>query len=70
MGRTVRFPRRDRRAPRDRRTLRRRRGPPPDGPRLESFADKLQILVLTRPIAAREVEKLIDRLLAPKPPEP
>lgn len=27
------------------------------------IADKLQVLVLTNPIAAREVEKVIDRLL-------
>lgn len=30
----------------------------------KSLADKLQILVLLHPIAAAEVEKLIDRLLA------
>lgn len=31
-----------------------------------SLPDKLQVLMLTRPFAAREIERLIDRLLADK----
>lgn len=42
-----------------------RRDPP--RPDTGTLANKLQILCLTRPIAAKEVEKMIDKLLASRP---
>lgn len=52
MGQTVRFPGRHDNLP-----------TPPSGPQSGTLANKLQVLLLRRPIAAHEVEKLIDQLL-------
>jgi hypothetical protein len=38
-----------------------------DGPPRGGLADKLQVFMLTKPLAAREEERLIDRLLAKIP---
>lgn len=53
MGRTVPFTRRDRKSRR-----------PPHRPETVTLANKLQILLLTHPVAARELEKLVDRMLS------
>lgn len=47
-----------------------RSGDDPVRPQTGTLADKLQRLVLRHPIAAKEIEKFIDRILASDPSEP